>query len=264
MSRFPHLHNYCSLPNARSPRDRSLPDVDNVPEITNILIETMASPTTPAHTADTTTCPNTPVRVAAAALAVPTSPVATTTSAENVFPDAVTPHTPRQTKQVRVQVAYNSPADDLVPLIIAANDVKFNYKAMAAMDPHNRTASALEHKVRNFRQAARALVAAAKEKKDEADSDADGQSGKGLHDKEKSTPARKEPVKASPRGRKAETAKDSEPDAQQDGTPSKKPKVPRKRQVKIEDTDEHAPVKKRKTTKKNQVRADEEELPSDG
>ena len=224
----------------------------------------MAFPTTPGHTADsTTTCPHTPVRVAAAALAIPTSPVTTTTSAENVFPDAATPQTPRQAKQVRVQVAYNSPADDLMPLIIAANDVKFNYKAMAAMDPHNRTASALEHKVRNFRQAAKALVAATKEKKDEAESDTDGPSGQGLHDKKKSTPARKEPVKASPRRRKVETAKDGEPNGLQDSTPSKKPKAPRKRQVKIEDAEEHAPVKKRKTTKKGQVKANEEEMASD-
>lgn len=215
--------------------------LDTVPEIANVLLESMTFPETQAYVASSgMNSPTTSVRVAAAALAVPTTPIS------------------------RVQVTYNSPADDLMPLIIAANDVKFNYKAMAAMDPHGRTASALEHRVRNFRQAAKALAAAAKEKENGSANDKAGETihGNGIADgdadKKKSTPARKTPAKASPRGKKAASAKGTEVDGQDDTTPSKKPKVPRKRQVKIEDADESLPVKKRKTTKKSQVEAEED------
>ena len=201
----------------------------------------MTFPETQTYGADSgMNSPATPIRVAAAALAVPTTPIS------------------------RVQVTYNSPADDLMPLIIAANDVKLHYKAMAAMDPHGRSASALEHRVRNFRHAAKALAAAAKEKENGSANDkangtirengiADGDA-----DKKKSTPARKTPAKASPRGKKAATAKETEVIGQDDSTPSKKPKVPRKRQVKVEAAEESVPVKKRKTTKKNQVEAKED------
>lgn len=212
---------------------------DIIPEITDTLLDSTAFPETPAHAAGSTMdCPKTPVRIAAAALAVPTPPVS------------------------RVQVTYNSPADDLMPLIIAANDVKFNYKAMAAMDPHGRTVSALEHRVRNFRQAAKALAAAAQEKENGGANDKAGGTirengiADGDADKKKNTPARKTPVKASPRGKKAATVKDSELDGQNDSTPSKKPKVTRKRQVKIEGTDESPVVKKRKTIEKGEVEAD--------
>lgn len=239
----------------------------------------MAFPTTPVHAANSTmTFPKTPVRAAASAMAVPTTPVIATTSTEDVVtPDAAAPSTPKSAKPARANITYNSLADDITPLIIASSDIKFNYKAMAALDPRNRTASALEHKVRGFRQAAKALVAAAEERQDDAndkaikktgengiaDSDADGPSvtkGRGSNNEKKSTPGRKGPVKASARGRKVAFAKDTMPSEQDESTPSKKTNVPRKRQVKVENANENSPAKKRKTTKKGQKEANEDEL----
>lgn len=168
-------------------------------------------------------------------MADPKTPyVATTSTADFVTPDAVIPSTP---KRARVQVTYNSPGDDLMPLIIATTDIKLNYKAMAALDPHNRTASALEHKFRNFRSAAKDLLAAAKGKEDRLSaSEADEPSsnkGQEVHGKKTGTPARKKPVKASPKGKKVATAMDDVTSGQEDGPPSKKRKVTRKRHEKV-------------------------------
>ena len=66
-------------------------------------------------------------------------------------------------------VGSTSDIDTIIPLLFAANPtVAPNYKKMSAMDEHKRTASALEHKFRKWRQVGRDILAAHPE---EAESD---------------------------------------------------------------------------------------------
>lgn len=194
-----------------------------------------------------------------------------TSAADVVTPETMPPPTPKSAKPTRVNVTYNTPGDDLMVLLIATADMKFDYKAMSAMDPHNRTASALEHRFRGFRAAAKALK---EKKKDEAEDktldengivngEADGSSlikGEVVDNKKTNTPARKTPVKASPRGKKGATAKDDAGSGPDQGTPSKKTKAPRKRPEKVTDADENLPAKKRRTSRKAQLEANENEV----
>ena len=51
--------------------------------------------------------------------------------------------------------------DTIIPLLFAANPgITPNFKKMSAMDSHERTAVALEHKFRKWRQAGRDILAA--------------------------------------------------------------------------------------------------------
>ena len=237
-----------------------------IPETTNMLLATIATPKTPVragpHTIDfpktpvrasasTMDCPETPVRAAASTRAFPTAPFAETSSSDDATTaDTVTPTTSKSTNQARVHVTYSSSADDLMPLVIATSNVRFNYNAMAALDPRNRTASALERQIQNLRSEADALVAAAEAKKKsgmtDSESDEPSSAKRQMGRSENtSTMVHKTPVKPSPRRKMVAFARDSMAGGR-GKTPSRKSRG-RKRP---NDDDEYQPPKKRKVTKK--------------
>lgn len=275
MSRYPQLHNHFLIPNAQSPEGApSLSSPTKIPETTNTLLAMMAAAPTPNAAATS----NQDVATPDAA----TPDVADTSSPYVPTPNAVTTPTPAPTKpaRVHVHVTYTTPSEDMMPLIIATHSFKFNYKAMAALDTHNRTASSLEHRVRLWRKAANQLLGV--EEKDDGkarakamkitdetgitDGEDDGPSNKGkvVDHKKKRATARKEPVEASPRGRKVVTTKDGVASGQEDGPPSKKVKVTRKRFENVtKGTDEYLPVKKPQTTKKGHLVAKKAVLEED-
>ncbi len=128
-------------------------------------------------------------------------------------------------------------ADNIVPLLFAANPgIIPNYKKMSAMDSEGRTTSALEHKFRKWRQTAKEILAAHPE--EAASTEA---VGKPTEPKKKRAPAKgvkggmqatadededdeeETPSKANSKKRAASAEGKDE-----DGNPTKKPKVQKK------------------------------------
>lgn len=75
---------------------------------------------------------------------------------------AKTPKTPPKTPTKRgAGAGSTSDIDTIIPLLFAGSPgIIPNYNKMSALDEHGRTASALEHKFRKWRQVARDILAA--------------------------------------------------------------------------------------------------------